>query len=107
MFTEEPLSTPLIRFDCREQAGIDLTKSSQALSDAMISYMLSVPECLTRPPEQIQKRVVQSVEEAGQSDIHLILMLPDGAQDEIVDAFFEQTTALGADLPEEAGFRFV
>ena len=99
--------TPLIRFDCREQAGIDLPKSARALPDVTMSYMLSVPDCLTRTPEQIQQRVKQSVEEAGTSDIHLILMLPDGAEDEMVDAFFEQTTALGAELPEEAGFRFV
>ena len=99
--------TPLVRFDCREQAGIDLPDSARAMPEATISYMLSVPDCLTRTAEQIQRRVRQSVEEAGQNDIHLILMLPDGASNELVDAFFQQTTALGAELPEEAGFRFV
>jgi hypothetical protein len=51
--------------------------------------------------------VKQSVEEAGANDIRQIVMLPDGAQDEMMDAFLQQTTALGAELLNEGGFRFV
>ena len=98
-------NTPLIRFDCREQSGIDIKGSAKMMPDALISFMLDVPKCLTRTTSELKEAVVKAVEESGQNGINIILMLPDGTKDEIVGAFYEQCHEFSA--VNNNGFRFV
>jgi len=98
-------STPVIRFDCREQSGIDILTSVRMMPDALISIMMDVPKCLTRTTVELKKAVVKAFEDSGNNGINLILMIPDGTKDEMVFAFYEQCKELGA--INNNGFRFV
>ena len=93
-------------FDCREQAGIDLETLTGLFPGTTISYMLSPPACLTRNPKDIARVVRDTVLKTEGNPLHLILNLPAGVGDEMVDAFFEACVELGAELPAEAGFSF-
>jgi hypothetical protein len=97
--------THIIRFDCREQSGIDIRTAAAAMPEAVISMMMDVPKCLTRTTTELKEAVTRAVEDSGINGINLILMLPDEAKDETVEAFYEQCHALGA--TNNDGFRFV
>ena len=94
-------------FDCREQADIDLERSVEAFPDAAISYMFSPPACLTRTSDDLRAAVKSVVRRTGSSPLHLVLNLPAGADDSLVDAFFETCLESGASQPEQSGFAFV
>ncbi len=96
---------PIRVFDCREQSSIDLCKLAESFPGTTISYMLSPPACLTRSPEDIARVVRETVEKTAGNPLHLILNLPAGVEDALVDAFFETCVALGAQLPQ-GGFSF-
>jgi len=97
--------THIIRFDCREQSGIDIRASVTNMPEAMISIMMDVPKCLTRTSAELKEAVIRAVEDSGINGINLILMLPEGACDETVHAFYDQCRQLSA--INNSGFRFV
>ena len=55
----------------------------------------------------MREAIREAIKKSGDRPVHLILNLPAGTKDEIVDAFFETCVELGVELPEEAGFVFV
>lgn len=97
--------THIIRFDCREQSGIDIRTSAAKMPEALISIMMDVPKCLSRTATELKEAVIRAVEASEKNGINLILMLPDGTRDETVHAFYEQCNQLGA--INNNGFRFV
>lgn len=88
-------------FDCREQAGIDLSGVPAVFPGAKISYMLSAAACLDRNPGEIKDAVQRAVKMAGGQPLSLILGLPAGVEDGLVDAFFESCVELGAVYPRD------
>ena len=98
---------PFIKFDCRESADVDIRAAVKEMPGVEISYMFSPVLCLTRSPQDMEKAVQKAVEDAGDSPMNLILMLPQGTSDAIVEAFFETCLKMGAELKKENGFRFV
>jgi hypothetical protein len=93
-------------FDCREEAGIDLKRAAEAFPHATISYMLSPPACLSRTAGEMREAIRAAIRKSEDRPVHLILNLPAGTKDEIVDAFFETCVELGVEPPQEAGFAF-
>jgi len=98
---------PFLKFDCRESAGIDIQAAARAMPGVEISYMMSPALCLTRTPEDMAMAVRKAVNDAGDSPMNLILMLPHDTPDAIVDAFFQTCVEMGAEPRKNAGFRFV
>jgi hypothetical protein len=107
VFEEMAARSQVKVFDCREEAGIDLKRAAEAFPHATISYMFSPPACLSRTAGQMREEIREAINRSEGRPLHLIINLPAGSKDEIVDAFFETCVELGVELPEEAGFVFV
>ncbi len=107
VFAQLHRTNPFLRFDCRESSGADLRSAAAALPGVTLSYMLSPALCLSRSPKEIGEAVDRARAEAGENPLHLILMLPAGAQPALAHAFFARCVDQGADLALARGFRFV
>jgi hypothetical protein len=106
VFKEMAARSQVRVFDCREEAGIDVKRAAEAFPHATISYMFSPPACLSRTAGEMREAIRETIEKSEDRSVHLILNLPAGAKDEIVDTFFETCGELGVELPQEAGLAF-
>lgn len=106
VFEEMAAKSQVKVFDCREEAGIDLQRAAKAFPHATISYMFSPPACLSRNAGEMREAIREVIRRTEDRPVHLIINLPAGTKDEIVDAFFETCVELGVELPGEAGFAF-
>jgi len=96
--------------DDLENTHCPLTIAYQLFGKRILLEMYDNPEGVRYVLRKIMvmtQAVEKAVEDAGDSSMNLILMIPQGTSDAVVDTFFETGVKMGTKLKKNAGFRFV